>query len=218
MKVLVIEDNAEMREFLRDHLPERDFIVDTAETGAVGLRLLCENEYDLLLLDLNLPDMTGESVIASLLGRQNVPPILMLTVTGDAESKVRLLSAGADDYLAKPFSFDELVARMHALLRRSRDLTPNVLSAGDLVLDVTKQTVTRDGTAVPLTCKEFNLLNHLMRNRGTVVSKGSLIEHAWNDHADPFSNSLDTHFANLRRKLGKPDLIRTVHGRGYVID
>lgn len=218
MKVLVVEDDPDVREFLQAHLPERNFLVDTAETGAAGLNLLRSSEYDLLLLDLNLPDMTGESVIASVQESGHILPILMLTVIGDADSKVRLLGAGADDYLAKPFSFEELVARMHALLRRSRELTPNVLSVGDLALDTGKQVVTRDGAAVPLTSKEFNLFSHLMRHRGTIVSKGSLIEHAWNDHADPFSNSLDTHLANLRRKLGKPDPIRTVHGRGYVID
>ena len=210
MKVLIVEDDPEMREFLRAHLPAQGFTVDAAGTGAEGLKLAGTSEYDLVLLDLNLPDMRGEEIVTALHADEPVPPILMLTVIGDADSKVRLLAAGADDYLAKPFSFDELVARMRALLRRSRELTPDVLSVGDLVLDACKQTVTRKGKAVPLTLKEFTLFAYLMRHQGTIVPKSKLIEHAWNASADPFSNSLET--------PGKPDPIRTMHGRGYVID
>lgn len=217
MRVLIIEDDQDMLTFLRAHLPPRGFVVDAAETGVEGLRLARVNAYDLVLLDLNLPDMRGEEVVEALQQAAAVPPILMLTVVGDADSKVRLLSIGADDYLAKPFSFDELVARMHALLRRPRDVTPNVLRVDDLTLDLSRQSLTRNGKLIPLTLKEFMLFSYLMRHQGRVVAKSTLIEHVWNDAADPFSNSLDTHMTNLRRKLGKPDPIRTVHGRGYVV-
>lgn len=218
MKVLLIEDDSHMRGFLRAHLPPRGFVIDTAEDGEKGLRLFRTSEYELVLLDLNLPDMPGEEVVRKLQEGEHVPPILMLTVTGDAPSKVRLLSAGADDYLAKPFSLDELVARMHALLRRSRDRTPDVLSVEDITLDIRKQTVTRNEKAIPLTLKEFCLFSFLMRHQGMVISKGTLIEQVWDGSIDPFSNSLDTHMTNLRRKLGKPDPITTVHGRGYSIN
>ncbi|MEA2701624.1 MAG: hypothetical protein QOE22_333 [Candidatus Parcubacteria bacterium] len=218
MRILIIEDDPEMLGFLRAHLPARGFVVDGAGTGADGLGLARTNEYDLLLLDLNLPDMPGEAVVAELQTDTRVPPILMLTVVGDADSKVRLLSAGADDYLAKPFSFEELVARMRALLRRPHELTHDVLSTGNLTLDTGRQVVTREGEPLALTRKEFMLLSYLMRHRGTVVPKSRLIEHAWDASSDSFSNALDTHMANLRKKLGEPDPIRTMHGRGYVVD
>lgn len=217
MRVLIIEDDEHMLAFLRAHLPPRGFVLDAAGTGAEGLRLARVNAYDLVLLDLNLPDMRGEEIVEAIQQGERVPPILMLSVVGDTESKVRLLSAGADDYLAKPFSFDELVARMHALLRRPHEVTSNVLCVDDLALDLSRQLLTRNGKPIPLTLKEFMLFTYLMRHQGTVVAKSTLIEHAWNERADPFSNSLDTHMANLRRKLGKPDPIRTVHGRGYVV-
>lgn len=218
MRVLIVEDDPELAGFLKAHLPARGFVVDVAEDGASGVALVHGNEYDLVVLDLNLPDMPGEAVVREVQSGKHVPPILMLTVVGDAESKVRLLAAGADDYLVKPFSFDELVARMRALLRRPRERIPDVLSAGNLTLDADKQTVIRGAEPLALTMKEFTLLEFLLRQRGTIVPKSRLIEHAWDSSSDPFSNSLDTHMTNLRRKLGEPDLIRTVHGRGYVID
>lgn len=218
MRVLLIEDDSDLRAFLRTELPARGFVVDAAQTGGRGIGLAKRNEYDLMLLDLNLPDMHGEEVITELQKEGHIPPILMLTVVGDAESKVRLLSAGADDYLEKPFSFDELVARMRALLRRSRSISPDLVTIGKLVFDGRRQIVSADGKDVPLTHKEFTLLAYLMHHRGEIVPKSSLIEHAWDEYADPLSNALETHMTNLRRKLGKVNPIITIHGRGYIIE
>lgn len=219
MKLLLIEDDPELLAFLAAHLPDRGFVVDAAPLAAEGLSLARRSAYDLIVLDLHLPDMAGDEVIAALQREvSQMPPVLMLTAVGDTETKTRLLWAGADDYLTKPFSFDELVARIHALLRRSRDVTPAVLTADDLCLDMRKRTVTRAGKNIPLTAKEYQLLEYLMRNRGTVIPKTELIEHAWGASVDPFSNAIETHLTNLRRKLGEPAFIQNVHGRGYVIE
>ncbi|HEY4488912.1 MAG TPA: response regulator transcription factor [Candidatus Paceibacterota bacterium] len=218
MRVLLIEDDIDMLDFLRAHLPKQGFVVDSAATGTDGIRLASLNEYDLVLLDLNLPDIQGEAVVGEIQKGGRMPSILMLTVVGDAESKVRLLSAGADDYLAKPFSFEELVARMRALLRRSREVTPDIAMFGNLSFDGRKHVVTQEEKTVPLTSKEFTLFAYMVHHRGEVVSKSSLIDHAWDGSADPFSNSLETHMTNLRKKLGESNPIRTVHGRGYSID
>lgn len=218
MKVLVIDDDIDITDFLESHLPERGFAVDSANDGSSGIRLACMNEYDLILLDLNLPDMTGETIVETLHERERVPPIIMLTVVADSSSKVRFLNAGADDYLVKPFLFDELIARMRALLRRSDHRTPDVITIGDVVVDSNAQTVHRAGEHIPLTRKEFALLEQLARAQGTVLSKGALIEHVWDSSANAFSSAIDTHMTNLRRKLGDPEIIRTLHGRGYTID
>ncbi len=217
MRVLIIEDDPDMAGFLDQHLPERGFVVDLAGTGGAGLLLAAQNQYDLIVLDLHLPDMSGEVVIEKIHARERIPPILMLTVMDNPETKTRLLWAGADDYLSKPFSFEELVARMRALLRRSSEVTPDTLQIGDLMLDIRMRTVTRGVTPVGLTAKEFLVLEYLMRNRGSVVSKDMLIEHIWNASVNPFSNAIEMHLVNLRKKLGTPVLIRTEHGRGYVI-
>lgn len=218
MRVLLVDDDEHIQEFLVSGLLEKGFAVDAAGTGERGIHLGTNNDYDLVLLDLNLPDMGGEDVIEALHKKTHVPRILLLTVTTSAWSKVRLLEAGADDYLEKPFLFEELVARMHALLRRAQDLIPNVLIVGDIILNVSAQSVLRDKHPITLTPKEFGLLEYLLRNRGSVVSKSELIEHVWDSSADPFSSSVDTHMTNLRQKLGTPDIIKTIHSRGYTVE
>jgi DNA-binding response OmpR family regulator len=218
MKALIIEDDAGIAEFLRDHLPPNGFSVDVANDAAAGLKYFREGEYDIVLLDLNLPDMGGEEVCAHLRSAVRVPPILILTVTGAVEDKIRLLNAGADDYLLKPFSFGELLARMRALLRRSGEVILEEVYVDDLTLDSSRQTVRRGDNAIPLTRKEYALFEYLMRNRGSVVSKVRLIEHVWDSSANSLSDAIETHMTNLRKKIGKPDIIRTVHGRGYTIE
>ncbi len=217
MRVLVVEDDHDIGAFLSAHLPRAGFAVDVARTGAAGLSLYGTNEYDLVIIDLNLPDMGGDTVCARVRQKKRVPPILILTVVAEAQEKVRLLNAGADDYLAKPFSFDELLARMRALLRRAPDTVPDVLSASDIEMNIPRHTVTRAGKNVLLTRKEFAILEYLLRRRGLLVSKSALVEHVWDASADPFSASLETHMTNLRKKLKRP-LITTVHGRGYRIE
>jgi DNA-binding response OmpR family regulator len=215
MKVLVIEDDASLGDFLEAHLPSHGFAVDLAPTGEIGISQARINEYDVILLDFHLPDMLGNEIIAALRALSRTPPILMLTVLGDSASKIRMLNAGADDYLVKPFVFDELLARIRALLRRSVNLTPEIYTRGELVVNTGTQTVRRAGKEIFLTCKEFALLEYLLRNSGTAVSKATLIEHVWNSSTNAFSGTLETHVANLRRKLNEPDLIQTVYGRGY---
>lgn len=217
MKALVIDDDQDICGFLRAHLPARGFTVDIGHEGQTAISLARLNEYDLLVLDLNLPDMSGEEVIQALRQANIEIPILVFSVVANTESKVRLLNCGADDYLVKPFSFEELVARMNALLRRPTALTSDIMAVDDLEMDTKKQTVMRRGRMIELTRKEFAILECLLRRRGEVVSKGALIEHVWQSSANPFSDALDTHLTNLRKKLGEPELIHTVHGRGYRI-
>jgi DNA-binding response OmpR family regulator len=218
MKILFIDDDAEIREFLKDHLPRHGFLVDMGKDGSEAIHFLRTNRYDLVILDLNLPDMGGEELIAEAQSLDPVPPTLMLSVVSTTESKIRLLNAGADDYLVKPFRLDELVARIRALLRRPRKLTPEVLVAGDLVLDVAKQTVRYADTSISLTRKEFLLLSHLLRNTGDVISKESLIDHVWESSHSRIGHSIDTHIYTLRKKLNIPELIQTIHNVGYKID
>jgi len=206
-----------MREMLEARIPRHGFVVDTAADGAAGIAQARMNAYDLVLLDLNLPDMPGEAVVKAMRAGDRTAPILMLSVVANADMKARLLNAGADDYLEKPFSFDELVARMRALLRRPHRVTPTTLTVGDLVFDTGTQAVTRAGRSIQLTRIELALLEYLLREAGSVVARDTLIEHVWNSSADPFSNSFDSHLYNLRKKLGEPPLINTVHGRGYQI-
>lgn len=218
MKALVIEDDSGIAKFLQQHLPSNGFSVDVANDAAAGLLLFREGEYDIVLLDLNLPDMPGEEVCARIREDVHVPPILILTVTGAVENKIRLLNAGADDYLPKPFSFGELLARMRALLRRSSEIIADEISAEDLILNITRQTVRRKDTPILLTRKEFALLEYLMRNRSSVISKAMLIEHVWDSSARSLSDAIETHMTNLRKKIGAPEIIRTIHGRGYTVE
>lgn len=217
MKVLVIEDDENVAEFLGTHLPEHNFAVDTAGNGALGISLARTNSYDLILLDLHLPDMNGEEIIRALREQGTLVPVLLLTVVTDAWSKVRLLDAGADDYLEKPFLLEELVARMRVLLRRPADPLPDQLQTADLMLDANTQLVQRAGKALPLTRKEFALLEYLLRNKGRIIPKTTLIEHVWDSSANPFSAALETHMTNLRKKIGAPRIIETIHSRGYLI-
>jgi DNA-binding response OmpR family regulator len=218
MKILLIDDDVDICAILKARLPEHGFVVEVAHTGKEGAAMARINHYDLIILDLNLPDMTGEEVIAEIRDTPHVTPILMFTVVSDTSSKVRLLNSGADDYLVKPFAFEELLARMRALLRRPGTFIPEILTIGNLTIDTGKQSVRRGKDDLKLTRKEFALLEYLVRQEGNVISKGELIERIWESQSDPFSDSFDTHLANLRRKLGEPALIHTVHGRGYRLE
>jgi DNA-binding response OmpR family regulator len=217
MKALIIDDDPHICAVLAARLPEHGFLTETAMTGKDGIQMARLNRYDVLVVDLNLPDMAGEQVVATLREDLHVPPILMFTVVSDVSSKVRLLNAGADDYLVKPFVFEELLARLRALTRRPQTVVPEKVTIGNLTLDISTQEAWRDEIAIQLTRKEFALLERLIRQQGAVISKGELIEQIWGSDADPFSDSFDTHMTNLRKKLGEPELIHTVHGRGYKI-
>lgn len=217
MKVLIVEDDTNIAESLRSHLEAESFAVDVAGTAGDGIRLGSTNDYDLVILDLTLPDKEGGEVVVRLRERSNPPPILVLTVISDSSSKVRLLTAGADDYLEKPFLLEELTARMRALLRRPRTVTPTVVSLRKLTVDTGAQSVLTAEGEIPLTRKEYAILEYLARNRGMVVSRAEIVEHVWDSSVDLFAVSLDTHIMNLRRKLDDYSPIETVHGRGYLV-
>lgn len=221
MRVLVIEDEKGIRDFLKKALSAELFTVDTAEDGGEGSLMARTNDYDLIILDNILPQKEGLRVCEEIRGAGKTVPILMLSVKSDPGAKVNLLNAGADDYLTKPFSLDELLARMRALLRRPRNMEGEILEIGDLFLDTKKHLVRRGDREIDLTRKEFILLEYLMKNAGVVLSRGMIMEHVWDANADLFSNTIESHMMNLRRKIdtkGNPKLIHTASGRGYKID
>lgn len=221
MRALVIDDEKDLREMLAENLRGERFAVDTAADGTEGSYLARTNEYDVIILDNMLPEKSGISVCSDVRRVGRTVPILMLSVLTDSWRKVELLNAGADDYLAKPYSFDELMARVRALLRRPATLLGDVLTLDTLSVDTKRQRVTRSGTRVRLTRKEFTLLEYLMRHEGAVLSRGMILEHVWDMMSDPFSNTIESHIRGLRRKLhlpGERPLIHTVTGVGYKAD
>lgn len=220
MKIIVIDDDLGIIKFLKPSLQEEGFLVDIANEGSRGLFLSQTNSYDLIILDLNLPGKNGDQICQELREEGKTVPILILTVNNDIESKIRLLNSGADDYLTKPFSFEELLARIKALLRRPHTMQSEVLTIGDLILNKGSQKVLRQGKEIYLTLKEFTLLEYLMRNPGKVISRAEILEHVWDMEGDAFSNAIETHIHNLRQKINKGfavKLIDTVPCRGYKI-
>jgi len=221
MRILVIEDDADTQDLLRDRLKEHGWAMDSATTGSQGLYYINTNEYDIILLDYSLPERNGFSLLEDIRNNGKHTPVIMISVTDATEYKVRGLSIGADDYVSKPFYFEELFARIQAVLRRPRRMESTILSIDDLVLDTAKQTVTRKGLPIYLTRKEFSLLEYLLKHSGVVVTRGMLMEHIWDVNLDPFSNTIETHILNLRRKIEDADktkLIHSIPGRGYKID
>jgi DNA-binding response OmpR family regulator len=221
MRILIIEDDLETRDFLKSALEAETYAVDATSDGEKGSYMARTNDYDLIILDNNLPKKNGKEICLDVRNAKKNIPILILSVLGEYDKKVDLLDTGADDYLTKPFSFQELLARIRALMRRPTTLTENIITIDDLVLDTIKQTVKRDKKGIYLTRKEFSLLEYLMRNKGKVVSRGTIMEHVWNIDTDPFSNTIEAHILNIRKKIRghrKPELIHNVPGRGYKID
>jgi DNA-binding response OmpR family regulator len=221
MRILIVEDEQDIASFLKNGLEAELFTVDLANEGERGSYLARTNSYDLIILDNILPGKTGTEICKDIRESGKTTPILMLSVQGEAPQKTDVLNSGADDYMTKPFFFGELLARIRAILRRPQQLEGEVIEMEDLKLDTSKHQAYRNGKEVYLTPKEFELLEFLMRHRGSVVSRGMLIEHIWDIHADPFSNTIETHILNLRRKIDRPPqrkLIQTVPGRGYKLD
>lgn len=218
MKVLLVEDEPEIRELLKSALEAEYFAVDVGKDGDEGLTLATQNGYDVIVLDNILPKRSGEMICKELRNMGKSTPILFLSVLSDTSKKIDLLNIGADDYLTKPFAFEELLARLRALLRRPKQISSDVLTCEDVVLDVNAQTVKRGKKFIHLTRKEFMLLEHLMRNYGIVVSRSMLMEHVWDMALDPFSNTIEAHILSLRKKLessNKKKLIHTISGKGY---
>jgi two-component system OmpR family response regulator len=218
MRALVVEDGSKMAALLRRGLQEEGFAVDVAANGEDGSWLGAENEYDVILLDVMLPDVDGFEVCRRLRAADRWAPILMLTARDGVQDRVAGLDAGADDYLTKPFSFDELFARVRALLRRGPSERPAVLEVGDLSLDPATRRVTRDGREIDLTPKEFGLLELFLRHPGEALTRTRILEHVWDFAYDGDSNVVDVFVRYLREKVDRPfgrRSIETVRGVGY---
>jgi DNA-binding response OmpR family regulator len=220
MRILIIEDEPTLGKALKENLEAEAYAVDIEVDGAQGLYRARTNEYDAIVLDDILPGKRGYEICRELRQGGSTAPIMLMSVQSGIETKVGLLNDGADDYLAKPFSFDEMNARLRALLRRSSDFRYGEIQVDDLMLDETNAAVLRAGQRIYLTAKEFALLRYLMRNSGRLVSRTAIFEHVWDGEADPLSNMIETHMHNLRRKIDRPGLkklIHTVSGRGYML-
>jgi two-component system OmpR family response regulator len=218
MRVLVVEDEVKMAGLLKRGLEEEGYAVDLAGNGSDAVWLGTENTYDAIVLDVMLPDQDGFEVCRQLRAVGRWAPVLMLTARDAIPDRVAGLDAGADDYLTKPFSFTELFARLRALMRRGARERPAVLRAGDLAVDPASKKVTRAGTPVDLTAKEFALLEYFMRHPGEVLSRSRLIEHVWDFAYEGDSNVVDVYVRYLREKIDRPfgrDSIETIRGTGY---
>ncbi|MFC7550370.1 response regulator transcription factor [Plantactinospora sp. GCM10030261] len=217
MRVLVVEDESLLADAIAEWLRREAFAVDVAYDGDMALERLGVNEYDIVVLDRDLPVVPGDDVCRAIVDGGGQTRVLMLTAAAAIRERVAGLSLGADDYLTKPFALAELSARVHALGRRARPATPPELARGGIVVDPGRREVTRDGRFVALSRKEFAVLFELMRADGSVVSAEELLERAWDENIDPFTNVVRVTVMKLRRKLGDPQVIETVPGVGYQI-
>lgn len=221
MRLLIVEDQAKAADYLRQGLTENGCVVDVASNGIDGQHLALTGEYDLIILDVMLPGLDGWQVLQAyrLSGKQT--PVLMLTARDSVEDRVKGLDLGADDYLIKPFAFSELLARIRALLRRGKEVEPELLRVADLEVDLLRRRVTRAGQRIPLTAKEFVLLTLFMRRRGEVISRTSITEQVWELTFDTDTNVVEVAVRRLRAKVDEPfehKLIHTVRGMGYVLE
>ena len=220
MRILVVEDEKKVASFIKKGLEEEYFSVDTAVNGKEGLEYASSESYDLVILDIMIPYIDGISLTKELRKRKINTPILLLTVKDSVNDKVEGLDAGADDYLTKPFAFEELTARVRALLRRTENQKTSVLSAADLKVDLISHSVVRNGLEIILTQKEFSILEVLLRNKNRIVSRIKLIEHVYDYHFDTETNVIDVYINKLRTKIDhdyERKLIYTVRGSGYIL-
>lgn len=222
MRLLIIDDNVALSWRLQGYLGKH-FSIQTASTGSEGQRLAESGRYDIIILDLGLPDISGEKVCIALRQQGIITPILVLTAEDTLESKVRMLDIGADDYLTKPFEPAELTVRVKALIRRQQLGLPSpLLQIGDLTIDSEQRLVKRHGTPIKLRRKEFDILEYLTKNRGKVVTPAMILNHVWNESSKgTWNNTVRVHISNLRDKVDKPfnqKLIKTAHGVGYIIE
>ena len=221
MKLLVVEDDKEAAAYVKRALSEAGHVVDVASSGRDGLLLAAGESYDVIVLDRMLPELDGLAILRTIRASGVKTPVLLLTALGGIDDRVEGLDAGGDDYLVKPFAFAELLARVNALARRPppQDV-PTTLQVGDLRLDLLKRSVTRAGVRVELQPREFQLLEHLMRNAGRVVTRTMLLEHVWDFHFNPKTNIVESHVSRLRGKIDRAHahaLIHTVRGSGYIL-
>ena len=220
MRILIVEDEKKIAGFIKRGLKDEGHVVDMAHDGEEGHFLASTNDYDLIILDLMLPKMDGITICKKLREAKNPAPILMLTAKDGVKDKVLGLDSGADDYLTKPFAFEEFLARVRNLLKKKGSLAPTKFKVADLTLDLLTHKVTRADKEIGLTTKEYALLEYLMRNAGTVVTRTKISEHVWDIDFDTFTNTIYVYINYLRKKIdsgAKKKLIHTVRGRGYIL-
>ena len=221
MRILIVEDEPVAATVLAKGLREHAYAVDVAGDGLAALEQAIVNDYDLMILDVLLPGINGIELCGRLRADGITAPILMLTARGEPDQRVQGLDAGADDYLAKPYHFPELLARVRALLRRGPALASSVLTVDDLTIDTRARRVERAGRAIQLTTKEYALLEYLARRGGEVVGRGDIAEHVWDDSFDPMSNLIEVYIQRLRRKVDDGHAVKLIHtrrGAGYTLD
>jgi heavy metal response regulator len=220
MRILVVEDEKRIADFLTRGLQGAGYAIDAAPDGATAIERANSTDYDLIILDLMLPDMDGLKVLERIRGKKAGPPVLILSARGAVDDRVKGLEQGADDYLTKPFAFVELLARVRALLRRGQP-APEKLQVADLSVDVMRRKVTRDGETIDLAPKEFGILEYMMRNKGRPLSRTMIVEHVWDMDYDGLTNIVDVYIRHLRSKIDDKyptKLIQTVRGIGYMIE
>jgi two-component system copper resistance phosphate regulon response regulator CusR len=221
MRILIVEDEPVAAAVLAKGLREHAYAVDVAGDGTAALEQAIVNDYDLMIVDVLLPGINGVELCGRLRADGMTAPILMLTARGEPDQRVQGLDAGADDYLAKPYHFPELLARVRALLRRGPALASSVLTVADLTIDTRARRIERAGRAIQLTTKEYALLEYLARRGGEVVGRGDIAEHVWDDSFDPMSNLIEVYIQRLRRKVDDGHAVKLIHtrrGAGYTLD
>ena len=222
MKILIVEDETKTGDYLKQGLGESGFVADLVRNGVDGLHLASSGDYDLLILDVMLPGLTGWQILESLRRNGKQMPVLFLTAKDQVEDRVKGLELGADDYLVKPFAFSELMARVRSILRRGKNqIEASVLRAADLELDLLRHRVTRSGTRIELTAKEFSLLELLLRRQGEVLPRSLIASQVWDMNFDSDTNVIEVAMRRLRAKVDdhfEPKLIRTMRGMGYVLE
>jgi two-component system OmpR family response regulator len=220
MRILIVDDDIKLADALMTGLVKKGYAVDVINEGETAFKRISLNhmDYDLIILDLSLPGMDGASITKKMRDAGIITPVLILTAHNETERKIDLLLTGADDYLVKPFSFDELTARMRAILRRPPETVPSILTVAGITLDPIKHTVLKNGKPLSLTLKEFVLLEYFMRHPHKVVNREELLTHLWDFNYSSFSNVVDVHIKNLRKKLGITNgekILETIRGLGY---
>ena len=221
MRILVVEDDRRIASLIARGLREKAYAVDVVDNGVTAIHQLGVNNYDIVVLDVLIPKRNGFEVCQEIRSAGNPVPVLMLTARDAVDDRVRGLNAGADDYLTKPFAFEELLARLRALLRRSSQVRPSKIVIADLEIDTIAQRVWRAGKRIPLTAKEYALLEYLATEKGKVVGRADIAEHVWDETFEPFSNSIEVYIKRLRGKIDEGHdlhLIRTRRGAGYILD